>query len=241
MNLSQVPKTDGKITVTTGNKTFKLNFEPDAVAKYGQISVEKTCTSSQVISTESGNYLAYTITVTAGEDECPDVSVVDTIVNSLDCVESYAEIDTTVKNLAAGQDGQKPYETIAADKNHGTVYLGNPDSANPVPTPGAANITNKPGSMVWKIGDMAAGEIRTLTYYVKLKDDVNLRNKEIKNKAAVYSKTYERAYKEASFTPKIAYDMLKSQDGDVVRNRDGTYTIKYRLNFTLKKTQVITH
>ena len=235
VNLSQVPKTDGKITVTTGNKTFKLNFEPDAVAKYGQISVEKTCTSSQVISTESGNYLAYTITVTAGEDECPDVSVVDTIVNSLDCVESYAEIDTTVKNLAAGQDGQKPYETIAADKNHGTVYLGNPDSANPVPTPGAANITNKPGSMVWKIGDMAAGEIRTLTYYVKLKDDVNLRNKEIKNKAAVYSKTYERAYKEASFTPKIAYDMPKSQDGDVVRNRDGTYTIKYRLNFTLKK------
>ncbi len=225
VNLSQLPKTDGKTTVTTGNKTFKLNFGPDAVAKYGQISVEKTCTSSQVISTESGNYLAYTITVTAGEDGCPDVSVVDTIVNSSDCVDSYVGIDTTSKYSFRKSNNQNPYETIAADKNHGTVYLGNPDSANPVPTPGAANITNKPGSMVWKIGNMAACESRTLTYYVKLKDDVNLRNKEIKNKAAVYSKAYERAYKEASFTPKIDYNMPKSQVGDIVRNSDGTYTI----------------
>lgn len=235
VNLSKVPKTDGKTTVTAGNKTYHLNFEPNAVAKYGQISVDKTCDSSQKIATENGNYIAYTITVTAGEDDCPDVSVVDTIVSSSDRVDSYAGISTTAQSLATSQDGQYPYETIDADKTHGTVYLGNPDSTNPVPTPGAANITNKPGSMVWKIGNMAAYESRTLTYYVKLKDDVNLRNKEIKNKAAVYSKTYERAYDDKSFTPKIAYDMPKSQDGDIVRNSDGTYTISYRLDFTLKK------
>ena len=225
---------DGKATVSTADKTYQLNFGPDAVAKYGQISVEKT-TSSQVISTESGNYLAYTITVTAGEDGCPDVSVVDTIESSLDRVESYAEISTIAKTLTASQNGQNPYETIAEGKSHGTVYLGNPDSTNPVPTPGAANITTAPGSMVWKIGDMAAGESRTLTYYVKLRDNVGLDGKEIKNKADVYSKTYERAYHEASFTPKIDYDMSKSQEGNIVRNSDGTYTIKYRLNFTLKK------
>lgn len=236
VNLRVVPDTDGKTTMAAGNKTYYLNFGPDAIAQYGQISVDKTCGSSQVISTENGDYLAYTITVTAGEDGCPDVSVVDTIVSSSDCVDSYAEISTTAQNLATGQDGQKPYETIAEGQTPGTVYLGNTtaDSTNSVPTPGAANIT-APGSMVWKIGNMAAGEIRTLTYYVKLKDDVNLRNKEIKNKAAVYSKTYERAYKEASFTPKIAYDMPKSQDGEIVRNSDGTYTISYRLDFTLKK------
>lgn len=88
MNLRVVPDTDGKTTVTTGNKTYQLNFGPDAIAQYGQISVEKTCISPQAISTENGNYLAYTITVTAGEDGCPDVSVVDTIVNSSDCVAS---------------------------------------------------------------------------------------------------------------------------------------------------------
>lgn len=235
VNLRVVPDTGGTTTVTTGNKTYQLNFEPDAVAKYGQISVDKTCTSSQVISTANGDYLAYTITVTAGEDGCPDVSVVDTIVSSSDCVDSYVGIGASSSTLLGSSNNQNPYETIAADKNHGTVYLGNPDSANPVPTPGAANITNKPGSMVWKIGNMAAYESRTLTYYVKLKDDVNLRNKEIKNKAAVYSKAYERAYDDTSFTPKIDYNMGKDQVGDIVRNSDGTYTISYRLDFTLKK------
>lgn len=235
VDLSELDR-DGKATVSTADKTYQLNFGPDAVAKYGKINIEKTCVSQQAISTESGNYLAYTITVTAGEDGCPDVSVVDTMVTSSDCVESYVGIDTTAKTLATGQNAQNPYETIAADKEHGTVYLGNAtaDSTNPVPTPGAANII-APGNMVWKIGNMAAGESRTLTYYVKLKDNVGLDGKEIKNKANVYSKIYERAYHEASFTPKIDYDMSKSQDGNIVRNSDGTYTIKYRLNFTLKK------
>ena len=217
VNLSVVPGQGGTTTVITGNKTYQLNFEPDAVAKYGQISVDKTCTSSQVISTASGDYLAYTITVTAGEDGCPDVSVVDTIMRSSDRVDSYAGVSTTAQTLADGQNGQKPYETIAEGKSHGRVR------------------TNESGSMVWEIGNMAAYESRTLTYYVKLKDDVNLRNKEIKNKAAVYSKTYERAYDDTFFTPQIAYDMDKVQVGDFVTNDNGTYTIKYRLNFTLKK------
>ena len=234
VTLSQL-ESDGTKILSTADKNYQLNFGPDAVAKYGQISVEKTCTSPKVISTAHGDYIAYTIKVTAGEDGCPDVSVVDTIESSLDRVESYAEISTTAKTLTASQNGQNPYETIAEGKSHGTVYLGNPDSTNPVPTPGAANITTAPGSMIWKIGNMAAGEIRTLTYYVKLKDDVGLDGKEIKNKADVYSKTYKRAYHEASFTPKIDYDMSKSQEGNIVRNSDGTYTIKYRLNFTLKK------
>ena len=233
VNLSLVPDDTGRITVETGKKTYHLNFEPDAVAKYGQIGVEKTCTSSQVISTANGDYLSYTITVTAGEDGCPDVSVVDTIVSSLDCVDSYVRIETIEKTLRADQDGQNPYETIAEGKSHGTVYLANTTTDGTIP-PENANIT-APGSMVWKIGNMAAGERRTLTYYVKLKDDVNLKQKEIKNKADVYSKTYERAYDDTSFTPKIDYDMSKSQEGNIVRNSDGTYTIKYRLNFTLKK------
>ena len=99
VNLRVVPDTGGTTTVTTGNKTYQLNFEPDAVAKYGQISVDKTCTSSQVISTANGDYLAYTITVTAGEDGCPDVSVVDTIVSSSDCVDSYVGIGASSSTL----------------------------------------------------------------------------------------------------------------------------------------------
>ena len=170
-----------------------------------------------MISTAHGDYIAYTIKVTAGEDGCPDVSVVDTIVSSSDCVDSYAEISTTAQNLATGQDGQKPYETIAEDKTPGTVYLGNTMADGTVP-PENASVT-APGSMVWKIGNMAAGEIRTLTYYVKLKDKVPLNGKNIKNKADVYSRTYKRTYAEKTFVPNYwLYICGRRQAEDIVRN-----------------------
>ena len=176
VKLSQLSPDKGTTTVKTADKTYYLNFGPDAVAKYGQISVEKECTSTQVISTPNGDYLAYTITVTAGEDGCPDVSVVDTIVNSSDCVDSYAGIGTSESTLSDSPNNQTPYETIAADKTHGRVYLGNTTADGTIPPVPQENASiTAPGSMVWKIGDMAAGESRTLTYYVKLKDNVGLR------------------------------------------------------------------
>ena len=224
---------DGKATVSTADKNYKLNFGPYAIAKYGQINIEKTCSSSKVISTESGNYLAYTITVTAGEDGCPDVSVVDTIVNNKDSVDSYVGIGASGSTLSGSPNNQNPYEAIAEGKSHGTVYLGNTTADGTVP-PENANIT-APGSMVWKIGDMAADESRTLTYYMKLKDDVGLDGKEIKNKADVYSKIYKRAYNEASFTPKIDYTMPKSHDGNIVRDSEGNYKITYKIEFNLDR------
>lgn len=231
VNLSQVPDTDGKTTVESVNKTYHLNFGPDAVSQYGRISVEKTCTSPKVISTAHGDYIAYTIKVTAGEDGCPDVSVVDTIVSSSDCVDSYAEISTTAKALAAGENGQNPYETIAEGQTPGTVYLGNTMADGTVP-PENASVT-APGSMVWKIGNMAAGEIRTLTYYVKLKDKVPLNGKNIKNEADVYSRTYKRTYAEKTFIPTVGYNMWKKRADDIVRNKDGSYKVKYKIYFDL--------
>lgn len=236
VKLSQLPPDNGKITVETANKTYHLDFGPDAVAKYGQINIEKTCTSSQVLSTESGDYLAYTITVTAGEDGCPDVSVVDTIVSNSNCVDSYVGIGTSERTLLDSPNNQAPYETIAADKTHGRVYLGNTTADETIPPVPQENASiTAPGSMVWKIGDMAAGESRTLTYYVKLKDNVGLNGNEIKNKADVYSKDYERVYDDASFTPKIDYTMPKSHEKDIVRNGDGTYTITYKIEFSLNR------
>lgn len=232
VTLSQL-EPEGTKTLSTADKTYYLNLGPDAVAKYGQINIEKTCTSPQVISTESGNYLAYTITVTAGEDGCPDVSVVDTIVSNKTSVDSYVGIEASGGTLSGSPNNQNPYEAIAEGKSHGTVYLGNTTADGTIPSENA-NIT-VPGSMVWKIGDMAAGESRTLTYYMKLKDDVGLDGKEIKNKADVYSRTYKRAYNEASFTPKIDYTMPKSHDGNIVRNKDGTYTITYKIEFNLDR------
>lgn len=89
--------------------------------------------------------------------------------------------------------------------------------------------------MTWTLGNLAENESRILTYRVKLKDGVPLNTGEIKNQAQVYAKTYLRATDDASFTPKIKYNMPKSKIGDIVRNADGTYTITYKIEFQLDK------
>lgn len=233
VNLSQL-ETDGKKTLTTAGKTYELDFGTDAIAKYGKVSVQKNCTSEKAISTPKGNFLSYTITVTAGEDGCPDVSVVDSLTSNSDCV-TYVGITSNATDLAGTSNAQNPYETIDNTKIHGTIYKGSaPTTENPIPPDNSTSI-KEPGSLVWKIGDMAPNESRTLTYYVKLKDDVALDNKEIKNQANVYSKTYKRVDDDATFTPKISYTMPKSRVGNIEKNTDGSYTINYELHFTLDK------
>lgn len=234
VNLSKVDQTTGQTTLQTAGKDYTLDFGPDAIAKYGNVSVQKSCTSKKAISTPNGNFLSYTITVTAGEDGCPDVSVVDSLISNSDCV-TYVEIESTAKTLTSASNELAPYETIDSTKTHGTIYKGNaPTTGNPIPPENPTSIT-EPGSLVWKIGDMEPNESRTLTYYVKLKDDVALDNKEIKNQANVYSKTYKRVYNDATFTPKISYVMPKSRVGNIEKNTDGSYTINYDLHFTLDK------
>ena len=232
VNLSKVDQTTGQTTLQTAGKEYTLDFGPDAIAKYGNVSVQKKCTSEKAISTPNGNFLPYTITVTAGEDGCPDVSVVDSFVTNSDCV-TYVGITSNAKDLAGISNEQNPYETMDTARTSGKIYKGNaPTTENSIPTAGATSI-KEPGSLVWKIGNMAPNESRTLTYYVKLKDDVALDNKEIKNQANVYSKTYKRVCGYATFTPKITYTMPKSRVGNIEKNTDGSYTINYRLDFTL--------
>ena len=234
VNLSKVDQTTGQTTLQTAGRDYTLDFGPDAIAKYGKVSVEKERTSEKAISTSEGNFLSYTITVTAGEDGCPNVSVVDSLTSNSDCV-TYVGIKSNATDLAGTSNEQNPYETIDTARTSGKIYKGNaPTTENPIPTAGATSI-EEPGSLVWKIGNMAPNESRTLTYYVKLKDDVALDNKEIKNQANVYSKTYKRVDDDATFTPKISYTMPKSRVGNIEKNTDGSYTINYRLDFTLDK------
>lgn len=238
VKLSQLPPDNGKTTLTTAGKNYTLDFGQDALAKYGKVTVDK-CVSTNVIFRDDGNYLKYTITVTAGEDGCPDVSVVDTFTNNSSNVDSYAQIAMTVTELDGSENGVAPYETVAEGKTHGTIYKGNKTDGKTIPAVPTETTITEPGSMVWKIGEMAAGEVRTLTYFVKLKGQVNLNQAEIKNKADVFLKNYQRAYDEASFTPKIKYDMAKNRDAkyvnNIVKNSDGSYTINYKIEFSLDK------
>ena len=235
VKLSQLPG-NGKTTLSAADKNYTLDFGPDAIAKYGKVTVDKRCVSKNVISTADGNYLKYTITVTAGEDGCPDVSVVDTFTNNSSNVDFYAQITTTETALAESENGVAPYETVTKGKTHGTIYKGNKTDDKTIPVVPTGTEITEPGSMVWKIGEMAAGEVRTLTYFVKLKGQVNLNQAKIENKADVFLKNYQRAYYVASFTPKIDYtDKMHKIIENTVKNSDGSYTINYKIEFSLDK------
>ena len=236
INLSRLDEA-GKMKLTTADKTYQLNFGSDALAKYAEIEVDKKRITDKVVTINDEDYLKYTITVTANEDRCPRVSIVDKFISNSNCVDCYVGITETKKALESGEKGQDPFETKAKGKNAGSIYLGNTAADNTKPgVLSGTKIETPPGSMVWEIGDMEPHETRTLTYYVKLKKNEPLNNKEIKNNAQIFCEEQPRDSKGASFTPTLKYDtqnMKALGESGVVRNSDGTYTISYKLNLDL--------
>ena len=233
INLSKLPG-DGKLTINTANKGYQFNFEEDAIAKYGQVTVDKKCTSPKVISNDSGDYLAYTICVTAGQDGAPDVSIVDYFTTNSDLV-SFVGITEQKTSIINEENSMKPSETIADGKTPGFIYKGKVPTGNTIPSANDSNIT-EPGSLVWKIGDMSANETRSLTYYVKLKDNVALNGKAINNNAKLFSRSYSRQEDNAGFTPTIDYGGRMYKNNEIpVRQEDGSYRIPYKLHFSISK------
>lgn len=235
INLSKLPE-NGQITINAANKEYQFNFEEDAIAKYGTVTVDKQCTSSKVISNDSGDYLAYTIRVTAGQDGAPDVSIVDYFTTNSDSdLVSFVGITEQETSITNEENSMKPSETIAEGKIPGSIYKGKVPTGNTIPSANDSNIT-EPGSLVWKIGDMSANETRSLTYYVKLKDNVALNGKAINNNAKLFSRSYFRQEDNAGFTPTIDYGgrMYKRNDPPV-RLEDGSYRIPYTLHFSISK------
>lgn len=234
INLSELPG-NGQITINAANKEYQFNFEEDAIAKYGAVTVDKQCASPKVISNESGDYLAYTIRVTAGQDGAPDVSVVDYFTTNSDLVSfvGITEIETQITNE---ESSMKPSETIAEGKKHGSIYKGKIPTGNTIPSANDSNIAES-GSLVWKIGNMSANETRNLTYYVKLKDGVALNGKAINNNAKLFSKSYFRQEDNAGFTPTIDYygGRMRKINETPIRQADGSYRIPYTLHFSISK------
>lgn len=157
VNLTKLPG-NGKTNLTLADKNYTLNFGEDPISKYGKVDIKKDH-GTKVVSTKDGDFLQYTVTVTAGEDGCPDVSVVDAFTSDSDQV-TYMNVTNTAQKLNSRANGQNPYQTGGTDT--GFIYLGNKTSDTEVPKEGST-INN---SLVWKIGDMAARETRTLTYFV---------------------------------------------------------------------------
>lgn len=230
-NLSNLPET-GKTTITIAGKDYILNFGENPIAHYGKVDVNKSCEKTD----PNSDYIKYTIMVTAHEDGCPDVKVVDTFSANSNLI-SYVNVNKTKAPLLDKENKQDPYEIVEPGKTHGSIYLGSTSSeSNPIPSENTKN-DNETGSLVWDIGKMSANETRTLTYFAKLKDGVALNGKTINNQAIVYSNTIKRVYSDNKFTPNVDYDMSKERVGSVVRQDDGSYKIDYKLYFKLKENE----
>ena len=219
-NLSEIEEgKPGQIVI--GDTKIDINFAGDLIAQYGNVDLSKAVQST-VSEDESGDYLIYTLTVTAGPDGCPDVKVVDTFANTA-YIEEYVGVTGTATNTN-GADG------LTETGGTGSVYIGGPPTeAKPIPGPAGENAT-KPGTLVWVIGDMKANETRTLTYRVKLKEGYTgaMPKDSLQNTANVYSKTYQRDTDTVTFTPKAEGTLSKVASNFVSDNNGGgtiTYTI----------------
>lgn len=225
VNLSQIGE-DGMGQIVIGNTTININFEGDIVAKYGNVDLSKTVLG--ILEEIDGDYLTYTLTVKAGADGCPDVKVADYFVETK-YLEEYVGITGTAQTTYdAGLT-----ETSSVNGESGFVYLGivtTDENGNIIRCEEAKDSAQKPGILVWSIGDMLANETRTLTYRVKLKDNYTgiMAKGNLQNTANVYSKTYWRDSDTATFTPSAGATMTKIAS-EFIPNNTGGGTISYTI------------
>ena len=220
-------RTDTTQTLKLGNLDITIHFDPDFDAKAGSLTLEKSGPVYSHNDTDGHSYLSYTLTVSAGDVRMPEVTLTDHFTKGAAAVDSYVGI-TETDTVLTSDSTQKFYEEItsaATDtsaKTNGSVKLS------------AARTDTDPGTMVWTIGDMAAGETRTLHYQVMLKDDyVGAAGSAdtIINTATPRSKTYEHNTATSTFTPQTKASVTKKA-GDVRYNSDNTITIPYTFTVT---------
>lgn len=234
IDLTEINKSDGKATLTVGNKTVTLDYGPDCIEEFGSVTIDKQISNVDKVN----NYLTYTVTVTAGKDGCKGLYVVDKFTSNANLVSYAGNISSTETTLTSNDNKKDPFE-MPIEASHGKIYKADiPDATTKIPKPGASEIKNP--CIVWNIGNMGPNESRMLTYYVKLNDKESLKDKPIDNSASLYSKgftdTYDKGSEKASFTPTIVYSSFeKYVDGTIKRNSDGSYTIPFKSLISIKK------
>lgn len=247
IDLTKINQNKGEAKLVVGNKTVILDYGPDCIEEFGSVTIDKQIPNVD----KKDNSLTYTVTVTAGKDGCKGLYVVDKFTSNSNLVSYLGNISSTETTLTSTNNKKDPFEKINDSTSHGKIYKAKiPDSNTKIPTSGEPNITNP--CIVWNIGNMEPNEIRTLTYYVKLKDKESLNGNTINNSASLYSKgstdTYDKGIDTAKFTPKIDYSnqFTKTVDGNITRNKDGSYTIPFKSyisihevtsNYTIKNLQ----
>lgn len=209
--------------VKLGDLDIAINFDADSDAKSSDLSLQKS--SPEYSEADGNSYLSYTLTISAGDADMPNVTVQDHFTSNAAFVDSYVGITSTSVNLTS-ETSASVYEEIKPGNSssaHGSVKLSVDKSAS------------DPGTMLWTVGNMKANEVRVLHYKVKLSSDYvgtgSEANGAITNTATPYSKTYEHNAVSSSFTPHASAVMTKKA-GTVKENTDSTLTIPYTITVT---------
>lgn len=237
LKLSSVNPGTNQTTVQTPKGDITVKLDSDYYERYGNVTVDKQCSKDD----KNSEYIKYTITVTAGEDGCKNVYVVDQFTQNKNLV-NYVGIDKNETPLTTTENAQNPYETITGNSRPvaGKIYLTNALTEQAIPDPITDSTTlNEPGSFVWNIAEMEAGESRTLTYYVKLKENATFENKELINEAKAYTRkdagltTYLKNKEAATarFNVRMGYDMIPKAITAQNKKDDGSYEIEYKIKF----------
>ena len=196
VNLSAIPG-DGNTTITIGNVNITLNFAGDLVAQYGNVDIEKTMLPT-VQETETGDYLEYTLTVTAGADGCPEVSVEDTFSLGSQFLERDADGNPVIEVVPP----EGTQVTVAQDKMTWNIGDMEPDTEK---------------TLTYRV--------KLLDSYTGNKSPDN-QEKDIQNTATVRSKNYERDTGTVTFKPKAGATLSKI-GSNITSNDDGSLSITY--------------
>lgn len=238
LKLSSVNSDTNQTTVQTPKGDITVKLDPDYYERYGNVTVDKQCSKDD----KNSEYIKYTITVTAGEDGCKNVYVADQFTQNKNLV-NYVGIDKNETPLTTTENAQNPYETITGNSSPvaGKIYLTNALTEQVIPDPITdSTAISEPGSFVWNIAEMEAGESRTLTYYVKLKENATFSNKDLINEAKAYTRkdtestTHLKGKDEATFNVRMGYDMLPKDITAQNKKADGSYEIEYKIKFDVK-------
>lgn len=214
-NLPELPE-GGQDKVTIGKVDYEINYGKDPLAHYGEISIDKK-NEPKVVETEDGDYLRYTITVTAGRDGSKGVFVKDTIVENATIEEKTTWTTGDYKILT-----DNATITHTAGEKTFTWTIGDMDP----------NETCTLTYLVKLTDDYAGGK--------RLEKDY------IKNKAELYTTgadkndTYLRGEKETTFVPKSNLNMEKKIISTVPDTKKGGYWLTYEISVWAPKDNTYT-
>ena len=238
-------------TITIGNINLALDFDGNLVTNYGTAEVKKT--ASTIEETAEGSFVTYTLTVTAGEIGANAVTVQDEFTTNVAYVKEtgagtagYIGVTTTEASTQAAPENPtpenlanaaatSPVETLPAGNAQGTVQLVAPTLA-----------TTDPQALKWTIGDMAAHEVRTLTYKVKLNPGYMGAGTSTKNLGnsvtATTANTSDTATANVPLTGTATMSkMMAAYEADADGSGGGTVTYYIWVNAPTKNTYTLTN